>query len=37
MEIIGEILVEFLTGLADFDEKKHPPLAFAIGWAGWEF
>lgn len=31
MEFLGELLIEFLTGLADFDEMKHPPLAFATG------
>lgn len=31
IEFFGELLVEFLTGLADFAETKHLPLEFAIG------
>ncbi|HGF1449149.1 hypothetical protein HCC70_07690 [Streptococcus suis] len=34
MEIIGEVLVEFLTGLADFDERKYPPFGLRY-WLGW--
>lgn len=34
MEFFGELLVEFLTGLADFDEKKHPPFGIRY-WLGW--
>ncbi|MDW8682081.1 hypothetical protein Q7W17_08155 [Streptococcus suis] len=34
MEFLGELLVEFLTGLADFDEKKHPPFGIRY-WLGW--
>ena len=34
MEFFGELLVEFLTGLADFAETKHLPLEFAIGLVG---
>lgn len=36
MECIGEQLVEYLTGLADFDEKKPPPfgLRYWLGWLG---
>ncbi|HEL1558039.1 TPA: hypothetical protein TXJ05_002274 [Streptococcus suis] len=34
MEIIGEILVEFLAGLADFDERKYSPFGFRY-WLGW--
>ncbi|HFI0671388.1 TPA: hypothetical protein ACGO47_000260 [Streptococcus suis] len=36
MEFFCELLVEFLTGLADFDEKKHPPfgLRYWLGWLG---
>lgn len=36
MELLGELLVEFLTGLADFDERKHPPfgLRYWLGWLG---
>ncbi|MGQ7335354.1 hypothetical protein ACTGUN_05195 [Streptococcus suis] len=30
----SELLVEFLTGLADFDERKHPPFGFRY-WLGW--
>ncbi|HEL2003662.1 TPA: hypothetical protein ACGO21_000128 [Streptococcus suis] len=34
MEFFGELLVEFLTGLADFDEKKYPPFGIRY-WLGW--
>lgn len=34
MEFFGELLVEFLTGLADFDERKYPPFGFRY-WLGW--
>ncbi|WP_105107289.1 hypothetical protein [Streptococcus suis] len=34
MEFFGELLVEFLTRLADFDEKKHPPFGIRY-WLGW--
>lgn len=36
MEFFGELFVEFLTGLADFDEKKYPPfgLRYWLGWLG---
>ncbi|HFI0405288.1 TPA: hypothetical protein ACGOYB_001383 [Streptococcus suis] len=36
MEFFGELLVEFLTGLADFDERKYPPfgLRYWLGWLG---
>ncbi|HFI0467013.1 TPA: hypothetical protein ACGOYW_000395 [Streptococcus suis] len=36
MEFLGELLIEFLTGLADFDERKYPPfsLRYWLGWLG---
>ena len=34
MEFFGELLVEFLTGLADFAERKHPPFGIRY-WLGW--
>lgn len=36
MELLGELLVEFLTGLADFDERKYPPFSprYWLGWLG---
>ncbi len=36
MEFIGELVFEFLTGLADFDERKYPPfgLRYWLGWLG---
>lgn len=34
IEFFGELLVEFLTGLADFAERKHPPFGIRY-WLGW--
>ncbi|HFI0331916.1 TPA: hypothetical protein ACGOVE_000472 [Streptococcus suis] len=34
MEFFGELLVEFLTGLADFAERKRPPFGIRY-WLGW--
>ncbi len=34
VDFFSELLVEFLTGLADFDERKHPPFGFRY-WLGW--
>lgn len=34
MEFFGELLVEFLTGLAGLAERKHPPFGIRY-WLGW--
>ncbi|HFU4050749.1 TPA: hypothetical protein ACGO0E_001214 [Streptococcus suis] len=36
MEFLGELVFEFLTGLADFDERKYAPfgLRYWLGWLG---
>ncbi len=34
VDFLVELLVEFLTGLADFAERKHPPFGFRY-WLGW--
>lgn len=34
VDFLIELLVEFLTGLADFAERKHPPFGFRY-WLGW--
>lgn len=36
MEFLGELVFEFLAGLADFDERKYAPfgLRYWLGWLG---
>lgn len=36
MELLGELVFEFLTGLADFDERKYANfgLRYWLGWLG---
>ncbi|HEL1579539.1 hypothetical protein [Streptococcus suis] len=36
MEFLGELVFEFLMGLADFDERKYAPfgLRYWLGWLG---
>ena len=34
MEFFGELLVEWLTGVADFAERKHAPFGIRY-WLGW--
>lgn len=34
MDVVYEIVLECLMGLADFDEKKYKPFGFRY-WLGW--
>ncbi|MDQ8760271.1 hypothetical protein [Streptococcus ruminantium] len=34
MQILGELLLELLMELPDFDERKHPPFGVRY-WLGW--